>query len=65
LDRTPVGALLYGLAPRLAAPILYALLLWSFLIEIVGSSITTNHLLLDTALPPHKSTPNIVAATHW
>ena len=44
------GTLLYGLLPRLAVPILYAVILWSFLIETVGSSITTNHWLLDTAV---------------
>lgn len=48
-----LGTLLYGLVPRLAAPILYVLVLWSFLIEIVGSSITANKWLLDTALLSH------------
>lgn len=48
-----VGALLYGLIPRLAAPILYGLVLWSFLIEVIGSSVTSNHWLLDTALLSH------------
>jgi ABC-2 type transport system permease protein len=48
-----VGTLLYGLAPRLAVPVLYGLVLWSFVIEIIGSSITTNHWLLDTALLSH------------
>jgi len=36
------GTLLYGLAPRLAAPVLYAAILWSLLVEIIGSSITSN-----------------------
>ena len=48
-----VGTLLYGLLPRLAVPILYAVILWSFLIEIIGSSITSNHWLLDTAILSH------------
>ena len=48
-----VRALLYGLVPRLAAPILYALIPWSFLVEIIGSSITSNHWLLDTAVLSH------------
>ena len=48
-----LGTLLHGLAPRLAAPVLYALVLWSFLVEIIGSSTTTNHWLLDTALLSH------------
>lgn len=42
-----VGTLLYGLVPRLAVPVLYALILWSFLIQIIGSIITINHWLLD------------------
>jgi len=37
-----LGTLLYGLAPRLAAPVLYAAILWSLLVEIIGSSITSN-----------------------
>jgi len=59
-----IGALSYGLAPRLAAPLLYALILWSFLIEIVGSSITTNHLVLDTALLSHLA-PVPTASLNW
>ena len=49
-----LGTLLYGLLPRLAVPILYIVILWSFLIEIIGSSITSNHWLLGhrAALPP-------------
>jgi polyether ionophore transport system permease protein len=48
-----LGTLLYGLAPRLAVPILYILVLWSFLIETIGSGITSNHWLLDTAVLSH------------
>ncbi len=48
-----VGTLLYGLSARLAVPILYALVLWSFVVQIVGSSITTNHWLLDTSVLSH------------
>jgi len=47
------GALLYGLIPRLAVPVLYALVLWSFVVEIFGSSLTTSHWLLDTAVLSH------------
>ncbi|TAM90957.1 MAG: hypothetical protein EPN43_04995 [Jatrophihabitans sp.] len=59
-----LGALLYGLAPRAAAPVLYSLILWSFLIEIVGSSITTNHWLLDTAMLTHLG-PVPAADLNW
>jgi ABC-2 type transport system permease protein len=59
-----VGTLLYGLIPRLAMPILYGVVLWSFLIEIVGSSITTNHWLLDTALLSHIG-PVPATSVNW
>ena len=48
-----VGTLLFGLVPRLAVPILYGLVLWSFVVQIIGSSITTNHWLLDTSVLSH------------
>ena len=59
-----LGALLYGLGPRLATPILYGLVLWSFLIEIIGSSITSNHWLLDTAVLTHLG-PVPAASLNW
>ena len=48
-----LGTLLFGLVPRLAAPILYGVVLWSFLVEIIGASLTSNHWLLDTAVLSH------------
>lgn len=48
-----VGTLLYGVAPRWAVRAIYALVLWTFLVELVGSSITTNEWLLDTAVLTH------------
>ncbi|HEX7993980.1 MAG TPA: hypothetical protein VF506_08670, partial [Streptosporangiaceae bacterium] len=59
-----VGTLLYGLVPRLAAPLLYGLILWSFLIEIIGSSITSNHWLLDTAVLSHLG-PVPATSLNW
>ena len=59
-----LGTLLYGLAPRLAAPILYTVILWSFLVEIIGSSITSNHWLLDTAVLTHLG-PVPATSLHW
>lgn len=44
---------MYGVAPRLAVPALYVLVLWSFLVEVIGTSITSNHWLLDTAVLSH------------
>lgn len=59
-----LGALLYGLVPRLAVPVLYGLVLWSVLIEIIGSSITSNHWLLDTAVLTHLG-PVPAADLNW
>jgi ABC-2 type transport system permease protein len=59
-----VGTLLYGLVPRLAAPLLYGLILWSFLIEIIGSSITSNQWLLDTAVLSHLG-PVPATSLNW
>ena len=59
-----VGTLLYGFIPRLAAPLLYSLILWSFLVEIIGSSITSNHWLLDTAVLSHLG-PVPATSLNW
>jgi ABC-2 type transport system permease protein len=59
-----LGTLLLGIAPRLAMPLLYALVLWSFLIEIVGTSITSSQWLLDTALFTHVG-PVPAASLDW
>jgi ABC-2 type transport system permease protein len=59
-----LGTLLLGVAPRLATPLLYALVLWSFLIEIVGTSITSSQWLLDTALFTHVG-PVPAAGLDW
>jgi ABC-2 type transport system permease protein len=59
-----LGVLLYGIVPRLAVPILYMLVLWSFLIEVIGSSITSNRWLLDTAVLTHLG-PVPATALDW
>jgi ABC-2 type transport system permease protein len=59
-----LGTLLYGLVPRLAAPTLYLLVLWSFLVETIGTSITSNHWVLDTAVLTHLG-PVPAASLHW
>jgi ABC-2 type transport system permease protein len=59
-----LGTLLLGVAPRLAMPLLYALVLWSFLIEIIGTSITSSQWLLDTALFTHVG-PVPAAGLDW
>jgi ABC-2 type transport system permease protein len=59
-----LGTLLYGLVLRLAAPALYVVVLWSFLVEIIGSSLTSNHWLLDTAILTHLG-PVPATGLHW
>ena len=64
-----VGALIYGLSPRLVSPVVYGLVAWSFVIEIIGSSIKANHWLLDTAvlshIPPVPAADPNWAAMAW
>jgi ABC-2 type transport system permease protein len=45
-----IGALVFGLRPRMATVVVYAVLAWSFLVEIIGGIIKANHWLLDTSL---------------
>lgn len=48
-----LGTLLYGIVPRLVAPTLYAFVLWSFLVEIIGTSITDARWFIDTSVLAH------------
>jgi ABC-2 type transport system permease protein len=59
-----LGALLYGLAPRLVVPVLYAFVMWSFLVEIVGSSVLYAGWLVHTSvLDPLGPVP--ASALQW
>jgi ABC-2 type transport system permease protein len=59
-----VGSLLFGLWPRLAVPLTYGLVAWSFLVELIGSIVTTNHWLLDASLIHHMA-PAPAADPRW
>jgi ABC-2 type transport system permease protein len=48
-----VGTLAFGLVPRWAAPVAYAVVAWSFFVEFVGAAIKANHWILDTSLLHH------------
>ncbi len=48
-----LGTLVHGVAPRLASAAGYAIVAWSFMVEIVGSVVKFNHLLLDTSVIHH------------
>ncbi len=45
-----IGALVLGWAPRAAPGAVYALLAWSFLVELIGGIVGINHWLLDTSV---------------
>ena len=50
-----VGVLLVGVWPRVASPVLYALLAWSLVIELVGGIGAVSHWILDTSIFHHVS----------
>ena len=47
------GTLVYGLAPRFAVTAAYAIVVWSFLVEIIGASIGASRWLLDLSVLHH------------
>ncbi len=59
-----VGTLIHGAAPRLAPTVGYALVAWSFLLELVGAAIRLNHWLLDTSILHHIK-PVPAASPDW
>ncbi len=66
-----VGTLVLGVRPRLVTAAVYAVLAWSFLIEIIGGIIRANRWLLDTsvfyqmaaapAVPPNWTADGVLA----
>jgi putative exporter of polyketide antibiotics len=59
-----LGALLYGLVPRLVVSMLHAFVMWSFLVEIVGSSVLHARWLAHTSvLDPLGPVP--ASPLHW
>ena len=59
-----VGGLAFGLWPRRAPAVVYALVAWSFLIELIAAVVSTNRLLLDSSLLHHIA-PAPAAAPDW
>ena len=47
------GTLVYGLAPRFAVTVGYAIVVWSFLVEIIGASLGASRWLLDLSVLHH------------
>jgi ABC-2 type transport system permease protein len=48
-----IGTLAFGLVPRWAGPVAYAIVAWSFFIEFLGAVIKANQWILDTSLLHH------------
>ncbi|MGN6122597.1 MAG: ABC transporter permease [Sphingomonas oligoaromativorans] len=47
------GSLAFGWSPRLTSAFAYGVLVWSFLIDMLGSGLNLNHWLLDTSVMNH------------
>lgn len=47
------GFLFFGFVPRLMSVLMYSLIGWTFVIEIIGSAINLNHWILDTSILHH------------
>ncbi|MEY2398879.1 MAG: polyether ionophore transport system permease protein [Actinomycetota bacterium] len=48
-----IGTLVHGVAPRVASLSGYAVVAWSFLVEMIGSVVKFNHFVLDTSVIHH------------
>ncbi|HUL84384.1 MAG TPA: hypothetical protein VLX89_02555 [Actinomycetota bacterium] len=59
-----VGAFVFGLWPRAAIGVTYAVIVWSFLVEILAALVNSNHWLLDTS-PFLHVTPAPATAPDW
>jgi ABC-2 type transport system permease protein len=59
-----IGALVYGLWPRAAVGVTYGLVVWSFLVETIASTVDAGQWLRDTS-PLLHITPAPAAAPDW
>jgi ABC-2 type transport system permease protein len=59
-----LGALAWSVTPRLASAAVYGVLAWSFLVELLGGIVNSNHWLLDTSIL-HQLTPAPAVAPDW
>jgi len=48
-----IGICTYGFKPRLTSVVVYSVIGWAFLVEMLGSVINLNHFILDTSLLHH------------
>ena len=59
-----LGALVWGIVPRVTSAAVYGILAWAFLVELLGGIITSSHWLLDTSIF-HQLTPAPAVAPNW
>lgn len=59
-----IGLCVYGFKPRLTSVVVYGVVGWAFLAEMIGAILNLNHWILDTSLLHHI--PLVPAASvHW
>lgn len=58
------GSMCFGVTPRLAPAATYALVVWGFLVDLVGGAAGLNHWLLDTSIF-HQMAPAPAVAPNW
>lgn len=59
-----VATLVFGIRPRAAPLVAYAVLAWSFLIQLIGGIVKANHWLLDTSVFHHMA-PTPAVDPNW
>ncbi len=59
-----IGALVWAVAPRLASAGVYAVLAWSFLVELLGGIVNSSRWLLDSSIL-HQLAPAPATAPDW
>jgi ABC-2 type transport system permease protein len=59
-----VGILVFGLWPRVAVKVTYAVLLWSLFVELIGGAVSLNHWVLDTSTL-HQMAPAPSEPVDW
>ena len=59
-----IGALAFGVSPRATSVVVYAVLGWSLLVEVVGGVVASSHWLVDTSLF-HQMAAAPAVAPNW
>jgi ABC-2 type transport system permease protein len=59
-----IGALAFGVRPRLTSAVVYGLLAWSLLVVIIGGIGATSHWILDTSVF-HQMASAPATSPHW